>query len=198
MTAPTTVYDATLLLANAPVNILWAPLGTALPASSVVGSVFSDIWATTTGWTPFGISDAGATIGGQVTTTDLDAAELFDPVKKVTTARTASVSLGALQVSKSTLLRAHNGGVVTSTGSTTTTLTQIDPPAPGQETRIMIGVESLDNTVRYVLRQAFQSAALSIVQNKGVRSVVNLQFDGEAVSGAQPFSWFLAGAARAA
>jgi hypothetical protein len=195
-----TVADASTILAGAPSNILWAPLGTALPLNTVAGSVFSDVWATSTGWTPLGYTDAGATFTAQTTTTDITVAETLDVVKKLPSTRASSLAAALVQITKSSLVRALNGGLVTVTGATTTLLTQVDPPNLGSEVRCMIGAESIDGTVRVILRQVYNSSNVSLVQNKGAKSLVNCTWDAEVPPGGvlTPFSVFFAGAARGA
>lgn len=193
-----TVADASTLLAGAPSNIYWAPLGTAFPANTVAGGVFTDAWTGTTGWTPLGYTDAGATFAAQTTTTDITVAESLDVVKKLPSARSSSIAAALVQVTTTSLKRALNGGTVVVTGSTGTTLTTIEPPDLGSEVRVMIGVESIDGQVRLILRQAYNSSNIQLQQNKGAKSLINCQWDGEVPSGAKPFWFGLAGAARAA
>jgi hypothetical protein len=101
---------------------------------------------------------------------------------------------------KTNLTKALNGGTVTVTGTTTTTLTQIDPPDVGQETRIMVGWQSEDNTVRFIGRQALQTGDVSAGFRKGADNAtmaIVWRFEKPSAGGA-PYSIYLAGATRGA
>lgn len=143
-----------------PGYLFYAPVGTSLPANTVVGSVFTDLWSTAGAWVPLGMTDAGTTFTPTTTISPIEAAESFDPLVYRTTARTSQIEFMLKSYTATNISRAYNGATLTVTGSTTTTLTQIDPPVPGTETRCMIGFESYDSTYRLVCFQAFNSGAM--------------------------------------
>jgi hypothetical protein len=174
-----------------------APLGSTLPANTVTGSVFTDAWPAA--WLPQGLTDAGSTFTPSITVEAIEAAELFDPIAYRTTGRTASVAFALKNFTATNLAAAMNGATVTTTGSTTTTLTQIDPPQPGSEIRQMLGWESLDNTVRIIWRQVVNSGDLEMAMQKAPANA-NIPWNAQLEkpsSSQQPFSLYFAGASRA-
>jgi dihydroneopterin aldolase len=176
--------------------ILWAPLGTALPANTVVGSVFTDSWPVA--WVPLGRTNSGLKIDDNATTADIESAEDYYPLASRTTKRVGQVSFNLMSNTATNLSRALNGSVTTVTGTTTTTLTQVDAPNPVNEVPCMIGWESLDGTVRYIARQVRNAGNLSMQMGKAPNAAMipwtaNLE---KPVSN-QPYSFFYAGTNRA-
>lgn len=148
---PTILTDAGFLY--------YAPLGTTLPTNTVAGSVFTDAW--TSPWVWLGMSTTGSVWHYNLTTAAIQAAESYDDIAYRTTGRTASVAFTLMSYTASNLAIALNGATKTVTGSTTTTLTQISAPAPGSETRFMLGWESLDATVRKIAYQCINSGDIA-------------------------------------
>lgn len=172
-----------------------APLGTSLPANTVVGSVFTDTWPA--GWLLLGITTAGSEFDYTITTATIEAAEYFDPLQIVTTARAANLKCDLQQISATTMKRALNGGVLTVGSSGTTQLNTYTPPAPGTELRTMLGWEAQDNTERLVIEQAFQSGALAIIRNKGnANATISVDFAAELPASGFPFQYFTSGTVR--
>lgn len=186
------------VLLTDPGYLYYAPLATSLPANTVVGSVFTDLWATAGAWVTLGMTDAGTTFTPTTTISPIEAAESFDPLVYRTTQRTGQIDFVLKSVTATNISRAYNGATLTVTGSTTTTLTQIDPPVPGTETRCMIGFESLDSTYRLVCFQVFNSGGIKrdfmkAPANTGIPWTGML----EKPSSTQPWREWTAGAARA-
>lgn len=180
-----------------PGYLYWGAIGTAEPASTVVGSVFTDAW---TGWTVLGYTDAGHVFTYDLTVDAADAAEAFDPLAYATTARRASIAFAMLGMTAANFKKAMNGGTATVTGATTTTKTVLTPPDPGSEVRCMLGWEATDLTERYVLRQCYQGGTMSIGRNKGAanRASIGVTFNLELpASGLKLFDYITAGTARA-
>jgi hypothetical protein len=144
-------------------GFLWvAPLATAEPTNTVAGSVFTD--SIPVAWIPLGATTDGSTFSYSSTVEPIRVAELFDPVKYVTTERGGNLAFNLANWSLSNYNRALNGGVAALTavsGTGATTLTKIEPPSPGTETRCMVLWESTDSTVRLLLRQALQGGEIS-------------------------------------
>jgi hypothetical protein len=176
--------------------LYWAPLGTTEPTGTVVGSVFTDTWPVA--WLYLGMTESGSTISSNITTQPIPAAEVYDPLQYRTTDRASSITFMLKNFSATNLQRALNGAVSTVTGTTTTTMTKLDPPQPGQEVRCMIGWESVDSTVRWIGRQAINSGNIDVAMAKAPANA-NIPFtlNLEKPSSAQPFSWWTAGVARA-
>jgi hypothetical protein len=182
-------------LAQGPGYLYYAPLATALPANTVVGSVFTDAWPG--GWLAWGVTREGSEFQYTVDTDTITAAEYFDPLVIVTTGRAAQITFEVMLLSATTMKRALNGGGATTSGSGTTLLTTVTPPAAGAETRQMVGWESQDNTERLVMEQAFNAGTLTIARKKGADNAgITLEFHAELPASGNPFIYYTAGAAR--
>lgn len=143
-------------------GFLWiAPLGTAAPTNTVTGGEFSD--AVAAAWIPLGATTEGSTFAYSTSVEPIRAAELFDPVKYVTTERSGSIAFNLMNYTLSNYRRAMNGGVaaLTATGTAGSELTTLEPVDPGDEVRSMILWESTDSTLRLMLRQTLQGGEVS-------------------------------------
>jgi hypothetical protein len=176
--------------------LYWAPIGSSLPTNTVAGSVFTDTWPVA--WIYLGLTESGSTISSNITVQPIPAAEVYDPLAYRTTDRASSVTFMLKNFTATNMQRALNGAVSTVTGTTTTTLTKLDPPQPGQEVRCMIGWESVDQTVRWIGYQAINSGNVDIAMAKAPANAnVPFTLNLEKPSSSQPFSWWTAGVARA-
>ena len=185
----------TPLLATDPGFLFWAPLGTPEPTHTVVGSVFSDTWAAA--WVRLGATEEGHTFNWQTSFDPVTVAELLDPIKYVTTGRTGSMAFALSDFHANNLKRALNGGTLTTTGATTTSMSTLTPPAQGAETRCMVGWESQDGTERLIAYQCVNTGQLSISRRKGSDNAsLNIEFQLEAPASGIPFKYIAAGAAR--
>jgi hypothetical protein len=186
----------TPLLATDPGFLFYAPLGTAEPTHAVTGSIFSDTWAAA--WVPLGPTEEGSTFNWQTSFDPVTVAELPDPVKMVSTGRTGSIAFALANFTLTNLKRVLNGGTVTTTGATTTTMTTYTPPNLGAEGRCMIGFESQDATERLILRQVINTAQVTIARRKGSDNAnLPVEFTLEApATGLAPFEYRAAGVAR--
>ena len=98
--------------------LYWAPLGTSLPANTVVGSVFTDAWPG--GWIVIGVTREGHEMSYEIETEDVEAAEYLDPLLTVTTGRTSGMSFDLMQLHLTNVKRMLNGGTLGTSGSGTT------------------------------------------------------------------------------
>lgn len=171
-----------------------APLGTALPLNTVVGSVFTDTWGV--GWIPVGVTRDGHDFSYQVQTGTVDAAEYLDPLKIVSTGRQLGMAFEMMQLTLGNLKTAFNGGTQTTvSGTTTTQLTSYTPPVIGAETRIMLGWESQDFTERWVWYQCFNTGNVQIGRKKGATNAgIPVAFGIEQPATGFPFITYVAGA----
>jgi hypothetical protein len=188
MPAANTLVDAGFLL--------WAPLGTALPANTVTGGVFTDAWPVA--WIALGRTAAGSKIDENATTADLESAEDYYPLETRTTKRAAMISFNLLSFTASNLSRALNGAVTTVTGTGATLLTQVSAPNPVNEVPSMIGYESLDGTARWIGYKLRNAGNLSIQMAKAP-NMAQIPWTASLAKPAttQPYDWFFAGANRA-
>lgn len=175
-----------------------APLASTLPVNTVAGSKFTDAWPAA--WLSLGATEEGSTLSYSSTVEAVTVAELFDPVKFATTERGGSISFSLADFTLSNYRRALNGGTAAlapTSGLGATALFQVEPVAPGAETRVMVGWESLDGTVRVVARQCIQGGEVSSqFQKAPSKAVIPCTFSMEIPVGAQPFIIFGAGTAR--
>lgn len=185
-------------IASGPGYLYIADLGTALPANTVVGSVFTDVWATAGAWQTLGITKDGSEFTYKIDTDKIEAAEYFDPLQIVTIARAAAIVFELEQISASVMKRAINGGTLTVTGSGTTQLNAYTPPVPGSEVRQMIGWESQGCDERLVFEQCFQVGELKIARKKGAaNATIPIEFASELAASGFPFRYWTSGTVRA-
>ena len=183
-------------LALGPGYLYWAPLSSTLPTNTVAGSVFTDTWPGA--WLPFGATDSGSDFSYKPSVANVDVAEYYDPPAIVSTGRDISISFALAQVHATNFKRALNGGTITVTGSTSTTLSAYVPPTVGAEVRAMIGWESNDGTERLVLYQAFQTGEVKWTRNKGAaKATIPVQYQCEIPASGVPFQYWTAGVTRA-
>lgn len=192
---------ATPLLLTDPGFLYWAPVGTALPASgvggTVTGSVFSDAWPGA--WIPLGATDGGTTITASLTVENIEAAEFIDPLARRTTGRSFQVEMSLLNFTASNLARTLNTASSVVSGTGATLLTKVSPPNPGSEVRCMIGFESLDSTVRWFAYQVINSGDIATAFQKApTKSTLPWTAACEKPTSTQPVDWFTAGASRGA
>jgi hypothetical protein len=176
--------------------LYWAPVGSTLPSCTVVGGVFTDTWPVA--WVSPGMTEGGTDIDLTTTVSPILAAEQIDPLAYRTTDRTGTITFELKSFVAANLARALNGAVTTVTGATTTTLTQIDPPAIGTEVRVMIGYESLDCTFRFVAFQTINAVDIKMTMTKAPKNTnIPCKFNFEKPATTQPWRAWTAGTARA-
>lgn len=183
-------------IATDPGYLFHAPLGTAAPTSTVVGSVFTDAWPSE--WVALGATDEGHAFNWQTSTEAVEAAEFLDPLAYKETGRTGSVAFALVSITLQNLRRALNGGTVATTGTTTTTKTTYTPPGLGQSVRSMIGWESQDSTERLICYQVFNTGSVEIARRKGAaRATIPVEFSIEVGANGKPWDYITAGVDRA-
>src|SRR4030095_11808737 len=190
---PTT---ATPTILTDPGYLFWAPLGTAEPTNTVAGSKFTDVWAVA--WINLGATENGSTFSYSSTVEAISVAEFFDPIKYATTARAGNIAFNMADYTLADWKRALNGGTMTLvSGTGATALTSLAPPAPGGETRVMIGWESLDATVRLICYQTLQGGEVqSAFQKAPALGLIPVQFNFEVPTSGIPFKLYAAGSTR--
>lgn len=175
--------------------LYYAPLGTAAPTNTVVGSVFTDTWPGA--WLLWGVTREGHTLNVGIDTEAVEAAEYIDPLLNVTTGRTITAEFEIMQIHLTNYQRAFNGGTKSTSGSGTTLLTTYTLPAVGAEVRCQIGWESVDNTERWWGMQAFQTGSVGIQRQKGADNAsLPLTWTMEPDASSQPVYFAAAGTNR--
>ena len=134
--------------------IRYAPLGTAIPA---VSAVASKVVATWTSWVDVGGTDEGLTYNESTDTEEIRVAESLYPVRTVTTSKAGSIAFAMSHINDLNWKLAANGGIITVTGATTTKLSAYVPPLAGQENRVMLAFQSLDDDEIIIWPQVFNS-----------------------------------------
>lgn len=187
---------ATPPLMTDPGFLYWAPVGSAVPTNTVVGSVFTDSWPVA--WLGLGMTEAGTKLDATLTVSPITAAETIDPLVYRTTDRATSLTFALKSFTGGNLVRVLNGAATVVTGTADTTLTKITPPDPGTELRCMIGFESKDSTFRFVAYQVINSGTVSLDFSKAPANT-NLPWVGmlEKPLTSAPFDMWTAGVARA-
>ena len=182
-------------IATDPGYLFHAPLGTAEPTHTVVGSVFTDSWPSA--WVALGGTEEGHSFSWATSTETIEVAEFLDPIRYVETGRTGSVAFALASITLQNLKRALNGGSVVSTGTGATTLATYTPPALGASVRSMIGWESQDSTERLICFQVFNTGTVSIARRKGAdKATLPIEFGIETPSSGVPFKYLTAGVER--
>lgn len=191
---------ATPLVLTDPGYLFIAPLATAVPTNTVLGSVFTDSWAAS--WISLGATEAGSTFTYSTTVEPIRVAEFFDPVSYRTTERGGTIAFNLADFTLSNYRRAVNGGVAAlaaTSGTGATTLGTLEPPEPGDEVRCMIGWESEDATLRLICHQALQGGEIaSAFQRAPSTSVIPCTFNLEVPTSGKPWTLYSAGADRLA
>jgi hypothetical protein len=152
-----------------PGAIFWAPVGTTLPGAGVggvvSGGIFTDSWAAP--WVPLGATESGTDFTYNLKTEAVTAAEFLTPLVWRTTDASADIAFTLIDFTLTKMNKVLNNGTLTVvSGTGATQLNQLDPPVAGNESRCMIGWESLDHTVRLVCYQTINSGAIKASFNK--------------------------------
>lgn len=186
---PSILTDAGYLLA--------APLLSTEPSNTVAGSKFTDAWPVA--WVSLGATESGSTFTYQVNVAAVEVAEFFDPISYKTTGRTSTFAFIMANYALANYKIAANGGTLTVvSGTTTTQLNKYEVPDPGAEVRTMLGWESLDGTMRIVIRQAINSGSIASAFAKApAKALIPCTFNMEVPAALKPFSMYTAGTARA-
>lgn len=176
-----------------------APIGSTEPVNTVAGSVFTDSWDAA--WLQVGATEDGTDLTYGSTVEPVTPAEFFDAVAYFTTERHGSVAFNLMHFGASNYRRALNGGVTAlapTSGSGATALYTVEPPDPGAEVRCMVGWESLDATVRIVVRKAIQGGEITTAFKKPpATAVIPCTYNFEMPSSGKIYSVWFAGSTRA-
>ena len=193
MPAVTVPVDA---LALGPGYLFYAPLGTADPANTVTGSVFTDDWPAE--WLLVGATETGHTFNHQLNTDPVEVAEYLQPIAYEPTGVAETVEFSMAQIKADTWKLALNGGTITTTGTAATTLKKLSPPTPSDIVRIMLGWESRDNTERVVWRRCLNTGQMQPARAKGgAKALLATSWNIEQPpDGSDPWNYWTAGVGR--
>lgn len=179
-----------------PGYLFWAPLLSAEPTNTVVGSKFTDSWPVA--WISLGATEDGSAFTYETTVEPITVAEFFDPIRYSTTERAGNFAFNLADYTLNNLKRAYNGGTLaTVSGAGATLLSSLVPPTPGNEVRAMIGWESLDNTMRVICYQTINSGSITSAYRKAPAfAVIPCTFNFEVPAAGNPWKMYSAGTAR--
>lgn len=173
-----------------------APLLSAEPANTVVGSVFTDAWVAP--WVNLGATEEGSELETALETDLAYVAEYLDSVRTVTTTRTTTMSFNLYNTTAQNYKRVMNGGTIaTVSGAGTTLLSSFLPVQAGLEVRTMIGWESTDNTQRAILYQCLNVGSVTERFRKGSDyNIFPAQFRTEVPTAGNSIKRYYAGTVR--
>ena len=135
-----------------PGNIRYALLGTTIPT---VTAAASKLVATWTNWIEVGATDEGLTYSESTETEDVTVAEQVYPVRTVTTSKSGTVAFSMSHINDENWKLAANGGTTTVSGTGATKVSAYVPPLVGQERRVMLAFQSLEDDEIIVWPQVF-------------------------------------------
>lgn len=194
--APSAVAVPTIL--TQPGYLFIAPLASTAPTNTVAGSVFTDAWPAA--WLPLGATEDGSELSYKIDTSPVEVAEFYDPISYPTTGREGAFAFALASYTLTNFNRAANGGAAALTatsGTGATTLSTFTPPTPGTEVSVMLGWESLDNTLRMVAYQCKQGGEIKSAFKKAPdKALIACQYNFEVNSTGVPYRLYGAGTAR--
>lgn len=119
------------------------------------------------GFYPVGYTDDGLTLTLGSEAEDVEVAEEYYPIRKISTKKTGQVEFSMSGINQFNLQAALNGGTWSTTGSGDTQVSVFKPAKPGEEIRhtlVHIGADGDEVLVAY---KVLQTAELSLARKKG-------------------------------
>jgi hypothetical protein len=139
-----------------PGNFRWAALGTAVP--TLVAPTESKLIVTyPTGWAEVGATDAGGTYSESTDSSEIKVAESPYPIFSVVTGKAGTVAFNMSHIHSVNWKLAANGGTLTTAGAGVTKQDTYIPPLVGQEVRVMLAFQNLDDTEMIIWYQVFNT-----------------------------------------
>lgn len=188
ITTPKILKDAGYLFITATTTVL--------PTFTAAANVFSDTWPVA--WLPLGATEDGSNFQYQTNVSPISVAEFYDPIQYATTDRSGSFGFNLSSYTLSNLLRAFNqgpgaaAGIATpDSGTAATAIYSAGPPTPGNEVRVQLGWESLDNTLRLVCFQCINGGQIQSAYKKAPdNAAIPCVFNFEIPAAGQPFRFY--------
>lgn len=169
-----------------------APVGTADPTEVVTGSKFTDTWPAA--YLPLGATEDGSTFAYQTNVEAVTVAEFFDPIQWATTGRQGSFAFNLASYTLQNWSRALNlgagaaAGLTPVSGTGATALYDLTPPTPGNEIRVKLAWESLDNSLRLYCYQTINGENIQSAFKKAPdKAVIPCTFNFEVPASGIPF-----------
>lgn len=155
-----------------------APLGTTEPtsASATLDPAYRQI----------GYTNEGSTFSFDFSSADVEVAEELLPIRTDVTGQSAKLAFSMAEATRANLLLALNQGA-----AGTNNASGVEPPAPGSESRVMIVLDTYDDS-RWLFRQVLQTGSLAIDFKKApAKKLLPVEFKLEFPStGLRPFKVF--------
>lgn len=143
-----------------------APIGTAEPTSPTA--------VLPSAWHAIGYTEAGHTFTTETTSEPVEVAEELDPIRYVNTKRTSSLELEMAELNATNWSIAHNGGTI---GTPAGGYVTFEPPALGDEQRLMLFWASDDGESALLARQVLSTGAIGVPRRKAPdKSVIPVNF----------------------
>lgn len=139
-------------------------------------------WATVdSDWAQIGYTEEGHEFSSEPNFEAIEVAEEKIPIRWEESNKTESLSFNAAELTKDNLVRAFNGGTVTTISGT---IVRYEPPAVGEAIRCALGWESDDGEERWVFRKCVQAGTVAIARRKSPqKALVTMTFNLEVVGG---------------
>jgi len=158
-----------------------APLGTAEPTSAT--SVLDAAWR------EVGYTEDGSKFSSQLTTAEVEVAELLDPVSVQSTKRVSKLTFTMAQMSRRNLLLALNQGADGANNTTT-----VEPVELASEVRVMLLWESAQSGAdqrRILGRRGYNTGSFEIANAKSPQKrLMAVEFTLEKPTGEAAFAFF--------
>lgn len=148
-------------------------------------------WATVDGdWAQIGYTEEGHEFSSEPSFEPIEVAEEKIPIRYEEANKTEMLSFAAAEITKDNLVRAFNGGSVSTISGT---VVRYEPPSIGEAIRCALGWESDDGEERWVFRKCVQAGAVTIGRRRSPdKALIAMQFNLEVVGGGiKPWSAIL-------
>lgn len=132
-----------------------APIGTTEPTTGS-GTLPS-------AWVPIGYTEDGHTFTTETTVEGIEVEELLTPIKYASTSRESRLEVAMAETNVRNWAIALNGGDI---GTPTGGFVTFEPPALGDEQRLMVMWQSDEGDEGLLLRKALSSGAIAVARKK--------------------------------
>lgn len=156
-----------------PGDVYVAPIGTAEPASATatLDAAFRNV----------GYTDGGINFSYALSSENIAVDQELDPVRVKTTGRVASVQFNMAEINRQNLALALNAGADAANTGT------FEPPAPGDEVRVMVLFET-EEGARWLFRRCLQTGSITMSSQKGAQKrLIPVTFSLEKPDSDDPF-----------
>ncbi len=136
------------------------------------------------GWRGIGYTDAGATIGTETETEEIEVAEEYSPIRTVVTKISGTLEFSMAQATASNLALALNLGPNVSDD-----ISVVSPPVAGADVSVMLMLDTAQGA-RWIFYSGKNSSGLSLERVKTGKTLIPVTFAIEKVTGKNLFDVF--------